>query len=327
MRDEDRADALDAEARAGGDVVELATVLDTLARDDHGLRWRYIPGGRFQMGSETGEPDERPVHEVSLRGFYMTEVPLSWSAYNRLIEWPEPPAFPELDASDPVHALHGNHRIRLQYCEDRTLGARDWHAHDPIAAPLYGFGAPERSEPSAPYSYRDKPVVAVSWQAARELAAALGPDIDLPTEAQWERAARGLYANARYPWGEAPASPSRCDCDAFDQFRIQSSRSLPANDYGLFAMSGGVWEWCRDQYDAGYYAESPDEEPWRSPEGDAIEYVLRGGSWADCGDACAVSFRMGLPSLHWDDRIGGPSYDLSPVVGFRLVMERSASHP
>lgn len=328
------ADALDAAVRDGdaSKRAELDSVLTRLVRHDHELEWRYVPGGIFWMGSERGEPDERPVHSVRLDGFWMTAVPVSWEAACRLRGWQAPPVgMPEEELPrDGLFALHMETRIRLTYCEDQTTCAMDWHAHDPSRERVWSsggeshtsqelFGVPPRLDPSAPYTYADKPMVAVSWQAARELAehlSSLDVAIDLPSEAQWERAARGLHTNARYPWGDEDPDPSRCDYDGFARLHVARSRSLPPNDYGLFGMSGGVWEWCLDGYDATFYRRSPDTDPVCALESNDPQYVLRGGSWTDDARACTVSFRMGLESRHWRD--GGGCR--MPNVGFRLVL-------
>jgi formylglycine-generating enzyme required for sulfatase activity len=131
----------------------------------------------------------------------------------------------------------------------------------------------------------------------------------LPTEAEWERAARGCFAAAPYPWGYADADVTNADFDRFTQFSILAARAFPPNDYGLFAMAGGVWEWCRDDYDATFYARSPREAPLCQLPGalDPREHVLRGGSWADCAEALRTSFRS------------SSSHGATPNIGFRLV--------
>ena len=91
-------------------------------------------------------------------------------------------------------------------------------------------------------------------------------------------------------------------------------RTFPPNGYGLYAMSGGVWEWTADWYDASYYSMSPANDPTGPSEGRAR--VLRGGSWADCADAVSVSFRMARESRSWRDGTWGRH--LAPNLGFRL---------
>jgi sulfatase modifying factor 1 len=329
---ESAAALLDATAREErARVIEpLRRVLDALAVTEHGIVFRYVPAGRFTMGSVDGDPDEAPLHEVVLPGFWMSDVPLSWSVCARLLGWPEPPARPNEDAIAAVRAaLSGratagstfndllDFKIRLQYCENDTVRACDWHAHDPaqvwtrdgIAREV--FGAPERSS-SGPYRYDKKPMVSVEWAFADFIARKISSDTTqyrLPTEAEWERAARGCFASAPYPWGASEPDATKADFERFTEFSILESRTFPPNDYGLFAMAGGVWEWCADDYDAAYYARSPRETPLcRLP--DTVvrrEHVLRGGSWADCAEAIRTSFRSS--SLR----------GASPNIGFRLV--------
>jgi formylglycine-generating enzyme required for sulfatase activity len=313
----------------------LRQVLDTLAVTEHGIVFRYVPGGTFSMGSRDGDPDEAPPHEVVLPGFWMSDVPLSWSTCARVLGWPEPPAHPtreeveavgrELDAGagerePPWFNYLADFRIRVQYCENNTLSARDWHAHEPARRWIKSgkevssqelFGAPARSSED-PYGYDRKPIVSVQWEFAELIGKRMSSEAveyRLPTEAEWERAARGCFAAAPYPWGDAPPDDSRADFDRFKRFSILASRTFPPNDYGIFAMAGGVWEWCADDYDSMFYARSPREAPLcKLPDAVAErEHVLRGGSWADCADALRTSFRS------------SSSHGTSPNIGFRLV--------
>ena len=205
--------------------------------------------------------------------------------------------------------LREENKIRMQYCEDGAIRARDWHAHAPeqdwqtADGPISSrslFGEPAREDARRPWRYDGKPMVSVSWLEAEELCAKIsgnGVLYRLPTEAEWEKAARGALIGCTYPWGSELPSENRCDFDRFDQFFVLPMRRFPPNGYGLYAMSGCVWEWMADWYDAKYYAESKDVNPAGPLKGEAK--ALRGGSWADCAEVVTVSFRMSCRAGHW----------------------------
>jgi formylglycine-generating enzyme required for sulfatase activity len=293
-----------------------AQALDALALREHGLVFRYVPEGSFLMGSEHGDLDERPVHPERTAGFWLTEVPVSWADACRLLDW-EPPPAGHPRTLEGGFSLNLENRIRLQYCETQTLRAVDWHSH----AGLELTGPVPRRDPTAPDAWGDKPMVAVAWQVAAELGALLstpGVTYGLPTEAEWERAARGGLIGKRYSWGDEPPSEARCDFGHFGTFVIRPPRELPPNGYGLFGTCGGVWEWTADPYDALRY------HPRRPQTSFAEEAprVLRGGSFVDEEAAVTVSFRMALTSEHFRaERDGGwrRNEQLTPTVGFRLV--------
>src|SRR5262249_23479829 len=150
--------------------------------------------------------------------------------------------------------LHNWNKIRLQYCEDATVqAAGDWIIHAPTEEwTRWGnppearerFGWPERDDPERPYRYDEKPVVCVPWPAIQELCmrhATAAVLYRLPTEAEWEKAARGGLIGGRYSWGSDPPTPDRCDFNRFERFAIQPPRRFPPNGYGLYGMCGGVW--------------------------------------------------------------------------------------
>jgi formylglycine-generating enzyme len=156
---------------------ERAALLDRLAVMEHGLVFRYIPGGTFLMGSEGGEPDEQPVHEVELTHYWLSDTPVSWAAYCDLLGW-QPPreGMPPPEKINAIKALAA--RIRKKDGFSRALfDLRQMN----IIRMIYGrIELPEAEEtyededgdviPIRKWSYDQKPMVSVAWQEAEELA-------------------------------------------------------------------------------------------------------------------------------------------------------------
>jgi len=318
-------------------------VLDELAITEHGLVFRYVPAGIFLMGSTRGDPDERPVHPVRLGDYWVAQVPTTWAAYCELLGWAPPPhgsppeshVWPtesdeaEVDTDTPFLLREAN-KIRRQYCETETTRAFDHHAHDPNLVVTQGsrtvsvadaFGSVPRANPARPYAYDRKPMVGVRRREPRYLVERLCTErvtYALPTEAEWEKAARGGLMGCTWSWGDEPPTPARCDFDRYGDFRLTDPYDVAPNGYGIHAMCGGVWEWTSSWYDAlayhqraaaGIAARDPIDERPDTAEGPS--YVVRGGSWSDCAAAVTTSFRMA--------RSATGLRASSPNVGFRLI--------
>jgi formylglycine-generating enzyme required for sulfatase activity/predicted Ser/Thr protein kinase len=156
-----------------------------------------------------------------------------------------------------------------------------------------------------------RPVINVSWMDAdaycRWLTLCSGRNFRLPSEAEWEKAARELY-----PWGKAPPGPSlvnmKGSADGFAFTAPVGSFPAGASPYGILDMAGNVWEWMGDWYDAGYYKVSPGRDP-RGPAPGSLRSV-RGGSWAN-----------GVELIRSGNRSSDRPDATLNVLGFRVAMD------
>ncbi len=157
-----------------------------------------------------------------------------------------------------------------------------------------------------------RPVINVSWHDAKAfcdwMSQLTGENIHLPTEAQWEKAAKG-YIQRRFPWGDTDPT-----CSNANYFGCQG-KTVPVGSYylgrslyGVHDMAGNVLEWCSDWYGEDYYSYSPGTNPKGPPTG--IGRVARGGSWADYAQNCRCAIRFHGPPESWGS-----------ILGFRLAKD------
>lgn len=170
---------------------------------------------------------------------------------------------------------------------------------------------------SFPSHLADHPVVYVPWCAAVAFARWAGKR--LPTEAEWEYAARGGLADADFPWGNAPADPQRANYEASGLGATAAVGSYPPNGFGLRDMAGNVWEYCMDAWRPNAYAPASAGDSPAGPIADPEELsahfdavttrrVIRGGSWG----GSPVNLRAAYRDSHPPDGAG-------PHVGFRCI--------
>jgi formylglycine-generating enzyme required for sulfatase activity len=158
--------------------------------------------------------------------------------------------------------------------------------------------------------FADYPVIHVSFAQASKFCAWAGGR--LPSEAEWERAARGTDSPRTFPWGDSQPDCSKANLAGCvgDTDRV-GRRLAGQSPYGAFDMAGNVWEWTGDWYEAGYYSRSPSQEP-TGPASGTLK-VMRGGCWVSGASSLRTTCRKAeLPSL-W-----------APNVGFRCVYPLAA---
>jgi len=207
-----------------------------------------VPAGEFWMGSEDNS-DEKPRHRVYLGAFY-------------------------IDKFEVTNALFGAFARATGH---QTTAEREGWAYAFQQSKWYKVSGATWRAPSGPGSSAESshPVIQVSWQDADAYCRWAGKR--LPTEAEWEKAARGTDGR-KYPWGEQWNS-SRANSNESKLGKTVAVGSYPSgvSPYGAHDMAGNVWEWVADWYDKDYYKRSLERNP-QGP-GSGSSKVLRGGSW------------------------------------------------
>lgn len=258
-----------------------------------GFSW--IPGGTFRMGKENGLADARPVHQVTLDGFWISKTEVTNREFQKFVletgyvttaeRAPNPKDFPDASPDSLVPGA----LVFINGAWSYIAGAEWRHPGGP-ATTIDGFG--------------DHPVVNVSYEDA--LAYCRWAKVTLPSEAQFEYAERGGIDQAEFAWGGEQHPNGRQMANIwqgeFPQKNINRDGyigtapvgSFPPNGLGLSDMSGNVWEWCLDWYDENFYKRSPLRNPVNSDRPNTPEpsRVTRGGSFL-CSDNYCLGYRPG----------------------------------
>jgi formylglycine-generating enzyme required for sulfatase activity len=239
-----------------------------------------IPAGSFEMGSQDGDTNESPVHVVSLEDFYIDTY----------------------EVTNELFALF------LNQMGNQEQAGSTWLEVDRPEVRIHQVSGTWQADTG----YADHPVVKVTWNGARAFCEWRG--VSLPTEAQWEKAARGGLEGMLYPWGDEPPlcqpgapNGAKFDDDAgCNDTDTEPVGSYSPNGYDLFDMAGNAWEWVWDWYADNFYTESPNENP-TGPESGYV-HVIRGGSAYDAFQHLRVAGRV---RDNPDDRLA--------LIGFRCV--------
>ena len=290
----------------------------------------YIKGGTFRMGAE-GFADATPIREVTVDGFWMDEHEVTNAQFSRFVaatgyqtvaERPlDPKDFPNV----PLDALQPGSAVFTPPSQAVTLGNHlQWWR--------YVAGASWR-QPEGPGSSitdrENEPVVHIAYEDASAFAKWAGKR--LPTEAEWEYAARGNQVNSKYYWGNEIKPQGRWAANVYqgnfpvtdageDGYKgVAPVKSYKPNAFGLYDMDGNVWEWCSDYYRPDYYKNSSTKNPkgpsdsYDPMEPDAVKRVQRGGSFL-CNEQYCERYIAG-------SRGKGEVSSGSNNLGFRCVSD------
>lgn len=282
--------------------------------------YKKIPSGSFSMGDHWGDGYSRdgevPVHDVKLEGFSMGATTVTNAQFELFVQDTGYRTTAEQFGMSAVFyaAFQGRRADIINQVPGvpwwlAVRGANWMHPDGPAS------GLPERE---------DHPVVHVSWQDAATYCQWAGTR--LPTEAEWEYAARGGLGGKRMVWGDDLTPHGQWHCNIWQgRFPHENSaedgylttapvRTYQPNGYGLWQMAGNIWEWCQDWFDPDYYSSAPPVDP-RGPKS-GTHRVLRGGSYL-CHDSYCNRYRVAARSNNTPESTAGN-------IGFRVVADSKA---
>jgi formylglycine-generating enzyme len=293
-----------------------------------------VPGGTFLMGSEDFYPEEGPVHPVSVDGFWIDEHPVSAAEFRRFVRETKYVTFAErpLDPADypdadPDLLVPGSLAFRKTAGPVNLDDHHNWWEYVPGAHWKHPGGK------GTTINGRDHhPVVQIAFEDAEAYASWAGKE--LPTEAEWEYAARGGLEGAVFTWGDEHFPEGKAMANTWQgEFPWQNLKldgfegtspvgSFPPNGFGLHDMAGNVWEWTSDFFSSGHSAEA--ERPCCAPHNPRVttaetrpgetvaRRVIKGGSHL-CAPNYCLRYR---PAARQGHAVDSPTTH----VGFRCIV-------
>ncbi len=221
-----------------------------------------VPSGSYTMGGGSGE-DEKPAHSVSIKSFQMDKHEVTWKEYQECV------------SSGKCSKAH----------------------HESGKCLMWTSGGPKKVKVPQKYRSAGQPVVCVNWHQAKAYCRWKG--MRLPTEAEWEYAALA-QTNRTYSWGDSPPSP-KTNAQSTER-KPRKVGSTPPNAWGLYDMTGNVWEWTADRYGSDYYTESPSSDP-RGPSVGRYR-VIRGGGWYSGEEQLRIKNRQWMAPEYGEVSLG-----------------------
>jgi len=292
----------------------------------------WVAGGTYRMGSAKHYPEERPVHRVAVDGFWIDRHPVTNEDFARFVEATGHVTFAEL-APNPddypgalPEMLHPGSLVFVQPAQRVNLDTiANWWTF------MLGADWRHPQGPDSSLEGRERhPVVHVAYSDAEAYAAWVGKA--LPTEAEWEFAARGGLDGATYAWGEEFMPGGRPMANTWQgEFPWQNLAidgfvgtspvgAFPPNGYGLYDMIGNVWEWTTDWYQPRHPAEQT--------KACCVPHDPRGGNQADSYDPAQPRIRIARKVLKGGSHLCAPNYcrRYRPAARFPEPIDTSTCH-
>ncbi|MBF0549386.1 MAG: SUMF1/EgtB/PvdO family nonheme iron enzyme [Deltaproteobacteria bacterium] len=253
-----------------------------------------IPAGAFNMGDpyKEGDEDELPVHQVSVSAFYLEKYPVTGKQWKEVYDWAEAHGYgfdnPGAATADthPVQTVSWYDVVKWLNARSEKEGRTPAYYTDPAQTEVYRTGQPDVTKDM------------VKWTSN---------GYRLPTEAEWEKAARGGLDGHHYPWSSKGGKYSDHIGCRKANYNACNGKTTPvgahsANGYGLYDMAGNVWEWVWDKYDKEWYGQPEATSGDTRGSDSASSRANRGGSWFNNPDILRCSYRYSYyPSLKYDD--------------------------
>ena len=270
----------------------------------------YIPAGVFQMGDSFSEigPDSLPLHNVTLDAFFVDRFEVTKELWQSVQAWSNSHGYDitvgsYYAAGHPLQSITWYDAVRWCNARSEKEGLTPRYYTDTAQTVVYRTG------------FTDITNAMVKWNAN---------GYRLPTEAEWEKAARGGVMGLRYPWGntitgsqanytssgdpyESGGQPFTTPVGYYNGAQTPAGLDM-ANGYGLYDVAGNVWEWCWDWYGSAYYGDATANDQPHGPSAGTAR-ILRGGSWIDTVAACRVANRAS----------NVPYFSNNNAFGFRCV--------
>jgi len=242
----------------------------------------FVKGGTFQMGSDDGNSDEKPIHSVTVSDFYISKYEVTVNEYMKFANETNShfPEWKEKNSNYNVDTGTDDHYKRIGDALKKG----------------------------------NNPIVGISWNDAvaycKWLSQKTGQTYRLPTEAEWEYAARGgTNYTDYYTYSGSNTIDDVAWYSSNSSSHTHTVGTKTANQLGIYDMSGNVWEWCSDKWHDNYEEAPTDGSAWENGSGSSR--VHRGGSWGSNANGCRVAFRS----------YGGSPNNCNYIGGFRIIFD------